>query len=87
MTQPVRPDADYRVSGAPEIEEAVASLRSGWIGTDLKVARFEKDFRAYRSALHAMRIGRETVSLPLSAKRTDEDVDNVIAEVRAVLGP
>ena len=35
---------------------------------------------------HAMRIGRETVSLPLSAKLTDRDVDDVIDAVRAALG-
>lgn len=35
---------------------------------------------------HAMRIGRETVSLPLSAKLTDDDVADVIAAVRSALG-
>jgi dTDP-4-amino-4,6-dideoxygalactose transaminase len=35
---------------------------------------------------HAMRIGRETVSLPLSAKLTDADAEDVIATVRAILG-
>lgn len=35
---------------------------------------------------HALRIGRETVSLPLSAKLTDEDVEDVISAVRIVLG-
>jgi len=35
---------------------------------------------------HAMRIGRETVSLPLSAKLTDADADDVVAAVRDVLG-
>lgn len=32
---------------------------------------------------HATRLGRETVSLPLSAKLSDADVDDVIAAVRA----
>jgi dTDP-4-amino-4,6-dideoxygalactose transaminase len=36
---------------------------------------------------HAMRIGRETVSLPLSAKLTDADAHDVIAAVRAIVGP
>ena len=36
---------------------------------------------------HAMRIGRETVSLPLSAKLTDADAHDVIAVVRAIVGP
>ena len=35
---------------------------------------------------NAMRIGRQTVSLPLSAKLTDEDADDVVAAVRHVLG-
>lgn len=35
---------------------------------------------------HAMAIGRQTVSLPISAKLTDEDVEDVISAVRLVLG-
>jgi len=35
---------------------------------------------------NAMRIGRQTVSLPLSAKMSDEDADDVIRAVRRVLG-
>jgi dTDP-4-amino-4,6-dideoxygalactose transaminase len=35
---------------------------------------------------HAERIGRETLSLPLSAKLSDEDVSAVIAAVRACFG-
>ena len=34
---------------------------------------------------HARRVGRQTVSLPLSAKLTDTDVDDVIVAVRRVL--
>jgi len=36
---------------------------------------------------HAMRIGRETISLPLSAKLSDADAQDVIAAVRAIVGP
>jgi dTDP-4-amino-4,6-dideoxygalactose transaminase len=36
---------------------------------------------------HATRIGRQTVSLPLSARLTREDVDDVIAAVRRCLAP
>ena len=36
---------------------------------------------------HAARIGRQTVSIPLSAKLTDEDVDDVIAAVQRCLAP
>ena len=34
---------------------------------------------------HAARVGRETVSLPLSAALSDDDVADVIAAVRKVL--
>lgn len=45
--------SDFLVYGAPQIEEAeiaevVDSLRSGWLGTGPKVARFEHDFAAYK---------------------------------------
>jgi dTDP-4-amino-4,6-dideoxygalactose transaminase len=32
-----------------------------------------------------MKIGRETVSLPLSAKLTDNDVDDVIRAVKKII--
>ena len=35
---------------------------------------------------NAMRIGRQTVSLPISAKLTDEDVEDVIEAVRGIIG-
>src|SRR6185503_9864342 len=35
---------------------------------------------------NAMRVGRQTVSLPLSAKMSEEDVEDVIRAVRRVLG-
>lgn len=34
---------------------------------------------------HAMKVGRETVSLPLSPKLSDDDVDNVISAVKEIL--
>ena len=44
----------YIVFGAPaigsdEIDEVVATLKSGWIGTGPRVARFEQEFAAYKS--------------------------------------
>jgi dTDP-4-amino-4,6-dideoxygalactose transaminase len=36
---------------------------------------------------HATRVGRQTVSLPISAKLSDRDVDDVIAAVRLILQP
>ena len=52
---PVRPKDRFLVFGAPalaeeDIQEVVASLRSGWLGTGPKVAQFERDFAAYRGA-------------------------------------
>jgi len=35
---------------SPEIEEIVATLESGWIGTGPRVKRFEEEFAAYKSA-------------------------------------
>ncbi|MGB5218018.1 MAG: DegT/DnrJ/EryC1/StrS family aminotransferase [Smithella sp.] len=34
---------------------------------------------------HAMKVGRQTVSLPISAKLTDEDVNDVIMSVKSIL--
>ncbi|HEY3282041.1 MAG TPA: DegT/DnrJ/EryC1/StrS family aminotransferase [Armatimonadota bacterium] len=68
---PVRGADRFLVFGAPAIEEAeiqevVASLRSGWLGTGPKVAQFEKDFRDYRSAKHAVAVNSCTAALHLS---------------------
>ncbi len=51
MNIPVR--EDFLVFGSPaigseEVEEVVASLHSGWLGTGPKVGRFEADFAAYK---------------------------------------
>jgi dTDP-4-amino-4,6-dideoxygalactose transaminase len=47
-------DSPFIIFGAPdihgeEIDEVVATLRSGWIGTGPKVAQFERDFAALKS--------------------------------------
>lgn len=44
---------DFLIFGAPdirsdEIDEVVATLQSGWLGTGPRVARFERDFAAYK---------------------------------------
>jgi dTDP-4-amino-4,6-dideoxygalactose transaminase len=36
---------------------------------------------------HSLRIGQQTVSLPLSAKLTNRDVSDVVSAVRKVLTP
>ena len=67
--KPVR--EDFLVFGSPALEEAeiqemVATLRSGWIGTGPKVARFEEDFRRYIGSPHAMALNSCTAALHLS---------------------
>lgn len=61
----------FLVFGAPKIEDAeiqevVASLRSGWLGTGPKVARFEEDFRHYKGADYAVAVNSCTAALHLS---------------------
>lgn len=62
---------DFLVFGAPliedaEINEVVATLKSGWLGTGPKVARFEQDFAAYTGAPHAVAVNSCTAALHLS---------------------
>lgn len=59
------------VFGAPliedaEIDEVVATLKSGWLGTGPKVAQFERDFSAYTGAPHAVAVNSCTAALHLS---------------------
>ena len=68
---PIRAPEDFLVFGAPvidepEIEELVASMRSGWLGTGPKVARFEADFAAYKQAMHVAAVNSCTAGLHLS---------------------
>jgi dTDP-4-amino-4,6-dideoxygalactose transaminase len=61
----------YIVFGAPQITEAeisevVDSLRSGWIGTGPKVARFEEKFRNYVGSEYAVALNSCTAGLHLS---------------------
>ncbi len=69
MNKPLRDQ--FLVFGAPQIEDAeinevVASLRSGWLGTGPKVARFEQEFAAYKGAPHAIAVNSCTAALHLS---------------------
>jgi dTDP-4-amino-4,6-dideoxygalactose transaminase len=72
MTEsPVRCKERFLVFGAPAIEESeiaevVASLRSGWLGTGPKVARFEKEFAARQQIRHAAAVNSCTAALHLS---------------------
>jgi len=69
--QPVRAKEDFLVFGAPaiedeEIQEVVASMKSGWLGTGPKVARFEKDFGLYKGTQYAVAVNSCTAALHLS---------------------
>ena len=50
----------------PEIDEVLATLRSCWIGTGPRVAAFEKKFREYVGAEHALAVHSCTAALHLS---------------------
>ncbi len=68
---PVRPKDRFLVFGAPQIEQAeidevVDSIRSGWLGTGPKVARFEEDFKRYKQAPHAAAVYSCTAALHLA---------------------
>lgn len=67
---PIRSKADFLVFGAPcieeeEISEVVSCLRSGWIGTGPRVARFEADFAEYKGVLQAVAFNSCTAALHL----------------------
>lgn len=68
---PVRSKDRFLVFGSPiiedaEIQEVVASMKSGWLGTGPKVARFEQDFAAYKGATFAAALNSCTAALHLS---------------------
>jgi dTDP-4-amino-4,6-dideoxygalactose transaminase len=50
----------------PEIDELVASMKSGWLGTGPKVALFEEMFRKYKRCRHAMAVNSCTAALHVS---------------------
>ena len=50
----------------PEIDEVVAVMESGWLGTGPKVARFERDFAEYKGLEHAVAVNSCTAALHLS---------------------
>jgi dTDP-4-amino-4,6-dideoxygalactose transaminase len=64
-------EQEFLVFGQPqileeEIEEVVACLRSGWIGTGPRVARFEQDFAAFKGVEHAAAVASCSAALHLS---------------------
>jgi dTDP-4-amino-4,6-dideoxygalactose transaminase len=69
--KPVRERGRYLVFGAPrilepEIDEVVSVLRSGWIGTGPRVARFEERFGTYKDSPHAVALASGTAALHLA---------------------
>ena len=76
---------EFIVFGAPligeeEIAEVVDSLRSGWLGTGPKVARFEDDFHRYKGGWgHPVAVNSCTAALHLAMTAADfEPGDEVI---------
>ena len=68
---PIRTKDRFLVFGAPaiseeDIAEVVASMRSGWLGTGPKVARFERNFSAYVHAPYAAAVNSCTAALHLA---------------------
>ncbi len=64
-------EKNFLVFGAPQIEEdeiaeVIASMRSGWLGTGPKVARFEADFAAYKGIPFTAAVNSCTAALHLS---------------------
>ncbi|HUF12929.1 MAG TPA: DegT/DnrJ/EryC1/StrS family aminotransferase [Longimicrobiales bacterium] len=62
---------EFLIFGSPqitddEIGEVVDTLRSGWIGTGPRVARFEAAFRDYIGAQHAVALNSCTAALHVS---------------------
>ena len=62
---------DFLVFGSPmieqsEIEEVVASLKSGWLGTGPKAKKFEEMFKDYKGTKYAMALNSCTAALHLS---------------------
>jgi len=50
----------------PEIDEVIACMESGWLGTGPRVALLEEDFKAYKGARHAVAVNSCTAALHLS---------------------
>lgn len=57
--------------GEEEIAEVVSCLRSGWITTGPRVARFEEEFARYVGARHALAVSSATAGLHLALLALD----------------
>jgi dTDP-4-amino-4,6-dideoxygalactose transaminase len=68
---PIRPLENFLVFGAPaiedaEIEEVVATMRSGWLGTGPRVAQFQRNFATYQGVADAVAVNSCTAALHLA---------------------
>lgn len=73
---PIRPRDKFLVFGAPaiedaEVQEVIHCMKSGWLGTGPKVARFENDFKSYKDADYAVALNSCTAALHMSVLATD----------------
>jgi len=71
---PVR--KNFLIFGAPqinqeEIDEVVATLKSGWIGTGPKTKQFEENFRDYIGSKYALALNSCTAGMALALKAFD----------------
>lgn len=62
---------DFLIYGSPlieqeEINEVIASLKSGWLGTGPKVKKFEEMFKGYKNSNFAIALNSCTAALHLS---------------------
>jgi dTDP-4-amino-4,6-dideoxygalactose transaminase len=71
LPSPIRSKDNFLIFGSPAIEEAeilevIATMKSGWLGTGPKVARFEQDFATYKGAKYTIALNSCTAALHLS---------------------
>jgi dTDP-4-amino-4,6-dideoxygalactose transaminase len=64
-------ERDFLIFGSPvieqpEIDEVVSTLKSGWLGTGPKVARFEELMRKYKGASYSAALNSCTAAIHLS---------------------
>ncbi len=67
----VRSKDRFLIFGSPaiedaEIQEVVASMKTGWLGTGPKVAQFEHDFRNYKGGGYCVAVNSCTAALHLA---------------------
>jgi dTDP-4-amino-4,6-dideoxygalactose transaminase len=70
-SNPIRSKENFLIFGAPaiedaEIQEVVATMKTGWLGTGPKVMRFENEFKAYKGSEYAVAVNSCTAALHLS---------------------